>query len=32
LQKYGEQIRADLGDSRLKIQGTGARDVGTLRQ
>lgn len=32
LQKYGDRIRAELGDSRLKVQGAGARAVGKLRQ
>ena len=32
LQKYGARIRAELGDSRMKVQGAGARAAGKLRQ
>ena len=32
LQNYGEEIRAELGDSRLNVQGAGVRAAGQLRQ
>ena len=32
LQKYGDIIRAELGDSRTKVRGAGARTVGQLKQ